>query len=337
MFAFRMNAQRGRLPAGFIVVALMFYAIDGAIVHSPVFAEQPGLLAGAASFDLTLGVTLMWWLMVVRRGRAPFRSLLPVFVASVAAAMVTLPAGHRDLLHDLRYLAIPCELAVMMAIVVGVRATNRRLAAAGAELDVPERIRALFDGQVPPRIAEIVSTEASMFYFALASWRRRPFVPAGSTAFSYHKKNGLAGILYTVALASVVETFVVDLLIRIHHPHAANALLAIGLFAVIWLLGFARAVQLRPMLVTHDTLQLRMGLQWMLDVPRTNISSIAYGRASVPPRGTAGYLRLTPQPNVVLTLHEPMRAHGPYGMRRDVTRIGIALDDIKKFECLLNT
>ena len=44
----------------------------------------------------------------------------------------------------------------------------------------------------------------SIFYYALASWRRKPFVPSGATGFSYHKKNGYAGILYTLARMSLV-------------------------------------------------------------------------------------------------------------------------------------
>src|ERR1051325_4051275 len=120
--------ERIRTPIGFVVVALLFYLIDGAIVHSRVFLEKPDLLAAAVSFDLTLGVTLAYWLMVVRPGKAQTRTLLPVFVASIAAAALTLPAGHRDLVHSLRYLAIPFEFAVAGMVVVGVRRTNRRLA-----------------------------------------------------------------------------------------------------------------------------------------------------------------------------------------------------------------
>ena len=185
--------QRFRVPTGFIAVALLFYVIDGAIVHSPVFAEKPDLFAAAVSFDLTLGVTLAWWLMVVRPGQAAVRTILPVFIASIAAAMLTLPAGHRDLLRDLRYLAIPFELAVMGAVIVGVRATNRRLAAAGTALDVPERIRAALGTNVASRLGDIVAMESAIFYYALASWRRKPFTPPAALAFSYHKKNGSAG------------------------------------------------------------------------------------------------------------------------------------------------
>lgn len=152
----------------------------------------------------------------------------PIGFLVVAAAALTLPAGHRDLLQYIRYLAIPFELAVFAAIFVGVRQANRRLAAAGHALDVPERIRAaLTVGAMPPRVADVVAMETSIFFYALAAWRRKPFAPAGARAFSYHRETGLAGLLYTVAGLALVEMFAVDLVVRAHHHTGANVLLAL--------------------------------------------------------------------------------------------------------------
>lgn len=324
--------QRFRAPLGFIAVALTIYLVDAAIVHSPVFLEKPDVIAAAASIDLTFGVTVAWWLMVVRRGRAPARTVLPLFVASIGAAMATLPAGHRNLLHDFRYLAIPFELAAIAAIVAGVRSTNKRLAASGTQLDVPERIRAAFGDSIPPGVADVLAMEGSIFYYALASWRRKPFVPAGAAAFSYHKKNGYAGILYTLARMSLVEMIALDFLVRLRHPHAANVVLAVDLFAAVWLIGLARAVQLRPILVDGSVLRLRLGVQWTADVPIDRITQIEYTRIKAPPKRTPGYLRMAPHPNTMLSLREPIVARGPYGIERAVSRIGLSLDDIKIFQ-----
>jgi hypothetical protein len=124
----------------------------------------------------------------------------------------------------------------------------------------------------------------------------------------------------------------IDFLIRVSHPTAANIVLALSLFAALWLLGFARAVQLRPILLTANELRLRMGLQWSLDVPRSNIASVEYGRVKAPPKRTPCYLRMAPQQTVILNLTSPMSARGVYGMKRTVQRIGLALDDVKVFE-----
>jgi hypothetical protein len=324
--------QSARTPLGFALVAVLFYVIDGLIVHSSVFPRNPDLLSAAVSFDLTIGVTAAYWLMVVKPGHAVRRTALPIFVASIAAAAVTLPAGHRDLLRDLQYLSIPFELAVIGLVVAGVRATNRRLAAAGTELDVPERIRTALSGSVASRVADVVAMECSILFYAFASWRRQPFVPRGAEGYSYHRKNGYAGILYALVGVVMVETFVLDLVVRIRHPFAANVLLAFDVFGVVWLFGFARAVQLRPIVLTRDLLQLRMGLQWAVDVARENIATIEYGRISQPPKGTPGYVRIGSSPNAMITLREPVLAHGPYGFARSVQLIGVHVDDVREFE-----
>jgi hypothetical protein len=329
--------HRLRTPLGFAFAATLFYVVDGAIVHSEIFARRPDLFTAAASFDLTIGVTLAYWLLVVRPGHAAVRTMLPVFLASVGTAALVLPSGHRDFVRDIRYLGIPAEIAVLGLIALGVRRARRRLAEAGVELDLPERIRALLSQPgVPDRITGIVATEFSILYYALAAWRRAPFVPTHARAFSYHRKNALLAILYTLLATAIIELAALDLLLRARHHVAANVFLVVDAFAVLWILGFARAVQLRPILVTDDGLLIRGGVQWSLDVTRSAIETVAIGRVKVPGKRTPGYLRATMgQPNVLITLKHSLVATGAYGTTRTVTRVGFCVDDPNAFSLAL--
>ena len=328
--------ERLRSPLGFALAAALFFVVDGVIVRSEVFARRPDLLAGAASFDLTIGVTLVYWLLVVRPGHAALRTTLPVFLASVAAAALVLPAGHRDFVRYIRYLGIPAELAVLGLIVVGVRRARGRLAAAGVELDVPERIHAVLAPSIPRRVAGVVATEFSILYYALTVWRRAPFAPTRARAFSYHRKNGILAILYTVLATAVIELAALEFLLRALHPVAANIALVVDAFAVLWILGYARAVQLRPILITDDALLIRGGIRWSLDVPRSAIETVDIGRVKAPGKRTPGYLRATMgQPNVLITLTRPLIATGAYATARTVTRVGFTVDDPNTFSLAL--
>jgi hypothetical protein len=326
------SSRSVRTAVRFALVALLFYAIDGTIAHSQLFLDRVEVLGPVVAVDLTFGLTLAWWLIVVRAKRASARSVVAVFVLAIAGAAVTLPAGHRDVLRDFRYLAIPFELALIVGIVVAVRRASRQLAAEGATLDVPERIRAVLAESIPARVADVVAMESAILYYAFASWRRRPFAPAEAVAFTSYRKTGFLGILYTAAGLSVVEVLIVDLVLRTRHPLTANVLLVVGVFGGVWLLGFARAVQLRPILLDRETLRLRMGLQWAIDIPRANIQLVEFDRARIPAdKRTPGYLRLVTQPNVLITLREQQLVRGPYGVRRSVQRVAFAIDDTKKF------
>jgi hypothetical protein len=227
------------------------------------------------------------------------------------------------------FVAAALELAVL-AVFVFIARRTRRLVASQVDADVPERVRAALGGA--SRVADVMAMELAILYYAFASWRRRPFVPAGGRGFSYHRRSGYAGLLYAVVGAVTVEMVALDFLVRARHSQAANVLLVIDLFAAAWLLGFARAVQLRPIIVTTTEVRLRSGLRWALDIPRDMIDSIETGRVKAPSKGTSGYLRLAPgEPNTLITLREPMRAVGSYGSARTVSLVGATLDDATGF------
>ena len=209
---------------------------------------------------------------------------------------------------------------------------SRALAAAGTELDVPERIRATLAAAVPARIAAIVATELSVFYYALIAWRRKPFVPSGAQGFSYHRRNGYAALLFTVIGLAIVELFVADVLLRSRHPHIANGMLAVDVFGLVWLIGFVRAIQLRPIVVSRDAISVRIGVQWAIDIPRESIASASFGRVTVARRGTPEWIRGLPSPNALLTLREPLVAEGPYGIKRPIRFVALSLDDPRSFQ-----
>ncbi|MDB4878121.1 MAG: hypothetical protein JWM41_4567 [Gemmatimonadetes bacterium] len=326
--------QRIRTPLGFIVVALLFYIVDGTLAHSATFGTRPDLFGAAISIDLTLGVTFAYWALVVRPGHATLRTSLPVFALSVVTATLTLPPGQRDLVQFIRYLGIPLEVAVVALVVIGVRRTQQRLAASGVSMDVPERIRASLDDSImQARLADVVAMEASLMFYALASWRRKPFVPPGAQGFSYHKREAYAATLYVLLFVTIVETVAVHFLVRAFAPRVALGLFAVSAFGAVWLLGFARAVQLRPILLSRTELRIRSGVLWSIDIPRASIERIDFGRVKAPAKGTPGYLRAVPgQPNALVELREPVRAIGLYGSERQITRIGLVIDDLTAFQ-----
>jgi hypothetical protein len=329
------RADRALGPAAFALVTLAFFAIDGTLVHSALFPKRPGAFALAATVDLTLGVTLCYWLLVVRPGHARLRTVLPVFVMSVAATALTLPPGYRQLAAYARVLALPAELGILVLIVVGVRRARSRLRASGLRLDVPERIRAALDGGgIYPRVADVMTTEFSLAFYAFAAWRRPPFVPPGARGFSYHRQNAYAAILWTIFFAAVVEMVALHLVLRATAPRVAAIVLAVSILGAVWILGFLRAVQLRPVLVTNDSIAIRSGLQWSVDIPRALIERLEVGRVKTPAKGAPEYLRAVRmgQPNVLLTLREPLIARGPYGTRRVVSVLSLVLDEPRDFE-----
>ena len=228
-------------------------------------------------------------------------------------------------------LLLTVEIAAVAVLVLV--ALLRRRGRRSQTLDVPEAIHdALDKAGLPDRAAKILATEAAVFYYALASWRRKPFAPPGARSFSYHRRNAYAAILYAVFGAALVEMAAVDLIVRARHLTAANVLLVVDALAAIWLFGFARAVQLRPILLDADSLMIRNGLNASVDVTRAN-ATIEFGRVRAAAAGTRGYFRAAMgEPNALITLSEPAAVRRAYGSSRVVDRIGLVLDDPRGFE-----
>ncbi len=230
-------------------------------------------------------------------------------------------------------LLLPLEAAAVAALVVFAIWRRGRRATRSAELDVPERIYfALASMRLSAGAATAIATEAAVVFYAVAAWKRKPFVPSGARAFSYHRRNAYAALLYAVVGIAVVEMTAVDLIVRSRHVTAANVLLVVDALAAVWLLGFGRAVQLRPILLTRDALLIRNGLAARVDVPLSH-ATIEFGRVQAPAKGTPRYLRAAMgQPNALVTLREPAIVRRAYGRGRFVDRIGLVLDDPKSFE-----
>jgi hypothetical protein len=203
-----------------------------------------------------------------------------------------------------------------------------------ASLDLPEQIDAtLVEMLGNRRLASVLGMELSILYYAFASWRRPAFAPAGTRAFSYHVQSSLAAIFGVLVLGSVGELVAVHFLLRTISPRAAWTLTIVSVIGVLWLVGFLRAAMLRPVLLSDTHLFVRTGLQWRLDVPLAEIAHVAIGRVPPSPNepGTLRAVRFG-QPNVSLSLRQPMVARGAYGSERSVTRVLLTLDDRSAFE-----
>lgn len=320
-------------------VIAVVYGVELLAVRSASFVRHPQLLAGAVAFDLTIFVPLLYWATVVRRGLARWSTVIGVFLASLIGARLVLPVGQAGMLVWERLLVAPVELGIIAYVVVKVRRTTRAMRGSPMVLDVPERIAtALRDAFPNPMVERALSSELTLMYFAVASWRRRPHVPPGTTPFTYHMKSGIVGLFSAMLGAAVVELFVVHLLIHSRAPRLAWTLAALSALGVVWLLGFIRSLVLRPVLVSDEAVIVRGGVAWTLEIPRSAIERVEGGRIlKAPPKRAPEHLQGTPvaQPNLLVTLREPLEAHGLYGRRKLVRTVSMRLDEAERFRALL--
>jgi hypothetical protein len=179
--------------------------------------------------------------------------------------------------------------------------------------------------------------ELGVLYYALGCWGKRP---AGneSMAFSYHRRGSYGAIVAALLMVLPVEMVAVHFGLQTWSRPAAWILTGLELYGVLWLIGDYQAVRLRPLLVDGDALYVRLGLRWTARVPYEQIRRARpRERGEVCTRRSPGYLSaaLLVDPQLILELDESVLARGPYGIRKKVTRVGLAVDDVDRLKAAL--
>ena len=151
----------------------------------------------------------------------------------------------------------------------------------------------------------------------------------GQVAFSVHRASGFRALVLTLLTVSVLESFVVHLVVLRWSAAVAWALLVVSAYGAVFLLAHLRAVSLRPVTLTPERLCLRVGFVWQLSVPLADLRGVeAIDDAPTPDDGTLDMARLlVATPNLRLSFTAPVAATGMYGMQRSVTSVALHVDD----------
>lgn len=312
----------------FALTAATIYPLLWHLSRSMATLPQANLVGMAASCDLLVTVPLLYYCLLVRPGHSSVAALAAIVLAGARTAGVLFPGDAQGWHAAIRWIGLPLELGMIVAVV-------RRLRRVDHSLDVAARLRAGSGAVVRNRwMAELLAAELEVFYFALFSWRAKPQVPSGWRAFSAGDASGFSMLSVVMAAGLVFEGVAMHLLLLRWSHTAAWVATGFDVYALIWVLALARSLRLQPILVGESELVLRLGLLWRVEISRENILACRRVGHTFEAPQQAGYLSLVKinQPQWVLELREPVWVKGPYGLRRWVSSIGVAVDDAAGFE-----
>jgi len=314
----------------------VIYAVAVAIVSRLGQIENPDVIAGALTLDLTLLVPLLYYLLLVRLRGWPVVTVLPVFLISVLAAGWLIPETQHRVLDLVYYAAALAELALIMVIAykaLQLRKAYRERAAAG--LDVYESLRESACAVLGPLAGGALAYEATLGYYAVVGWTRSPTV--GPRSFTAYREVAYIPLMVAAMIALVVETVGVHFLLRLWSPVAAWIVTGISLYTLIWLIGDIHAVRLRPIEICGETLHLRLGLRWTATIPLASIECVRDPGGEVK-ASKKDHLKalLLGGPNRRIQLAGPVRVVGLYGLTRQVTTIDLHVDDPARFGAALD-
>lgn len=324
---FALTIDRRVRYTAFLLLALAINLVDRAIVGTIADPGRRMIVSAAATLDLVIVVCAIYYWLLVRPGIRGRVSLIPIALLGALRATFLYP-NARTLAA---FAAGACEVALIAFVVIQVRDKVRRNPGQRAG-DPVDLLRASLE-PILPGAARFFAAELSIFYYALFSWRAKPYVPQGAQSFSLHKKGGHADLLYIVAFAGTMEIVPLHLLLHHWSPLASWIVTGLSLYGMLWLIGLARSIALRPVLVGPDYLDVKFGLLFRLRIPRESITAVRRSdpadAATVVPRRSG--------PNVFMEFADILEAEGPFGLRRPVRRLALSVDEEADFSKALHT
>ncbi|NUO80412.1 hypothetical protein HUU05_10080 [candidate division KSB1 bacterium] len=318
----------------FVGMAATIGLVEIGIVASALFAQNPDMFAFAITCDIALVIPILYYFLAVRRKHVPPITLVPIFILSLVLAGLILPVEQHAYL-DLLKLVIPAlELLVLSYIVVKIRAIIRSFREVRTDALYFSDALAESCARVLGQLSGLgfILTEFSLLYCAIWGWFNKYKTGKASDAvFCYHRKSGYGAILGAIVMMLVVETLALHLLLQTWSALAAWIFTGLSAYSLLWMIGDYHAMRLHPIILRDDTLSLRTGLRWRVNLPLDQITAIEKFRAREQRGKEYLSMALFGSPRLVLHCKAPVLVHGLFGLKRVVTQIGLSIDEEKLF------
>ena len=319
----------------FAALSVLLLAVEAWVATFAETNRQPGIMAIAIAADLIVGVPLLYYMLLVRRGFLPPVSIVAVFALTLIAVRVVLPSSQQSLPGFTEFLILAIELSLAVLVLFKLRHIVRDVRIAKQErLYFVDALRAgLRMSLRSDLVTGLLVAEVSMFYFAFAGWFMR-FETSNHDAsvYSYHQKSSLRVFLGPLVVLALIETGLLHLVIGIWSQAGAWAFTAINVYTLLWLVGHFQATRLQPVIVNDEYIYWRTGLIWRGQTALSNIAEIRKPAASDLEAPGFVNVSLEGKPDVIVVLKETELLESLFGRKKEAGVIGIKLDDPGVFQ-----
>lgn len=298
-------------------------------------------LAGLLMLELP---ALAWFLVLKRRGFSAY-SIVPIAVVGALIARVGLPPESRPeaFLAAMGSVLLVGQIGLIAHFVlVGVRRTQVLPASGDLLTRTMGWVRVAWPGN---RLTAAIAYELVVLAFAFGfRWpgssgsntdcSRDAGLKAGAwegpfRTFTIHRTTGLLSLLWALLLLSVVELFAAHIILSLWSARAAWIASGIEAYGVIWVVGFIRSIERRPIKVSGGRLMLRFGLLYDAEFELDDISTVDVSIGGITVKRTPDVVlcAVLNSPNILVTFARPVDISGPYGRIRKVKQLALLVDD----------
>jgi len=316
---------KNRLLA-FSAIFILIPTIAWLIIHSRVFHGNEAIFSIGMTIDIAIVIPVAYFLLIRKSSIPPF-SVVFIFLAGLFLASNLIPVANQEFLNHLK-LAVPLvELALLSLLIQKIsRIVKQQRISTGSGIDFVESLRdVLFKNLGNRTAANIMTTEASMFYFLIRGWKKDDS-DSSEKSFTCHRKSSYAVIVWTFVFLIIIESFAVHLVLSKLNVTLAWVVTALSIYGVLFFVGDFNAIRRRTIYFDDEHLHLRTGIRWFSKIPVTEIDRVELTRISEKSNSNLN-LVLFGDPNVKIVFKSPQSAIGLYGITRQFSCAFLFLDE----------
>lgn len=342
MFALR---RKNLLLVGLLVALIV---ISNFFIYRLEFMQPlPNEVALGSLIDLMFVIPLLIYFFLMKK-KYSLKYMVPLAFAGYGVALLIIPHGFLSSYSFVKYIVLAGEGAFLLVefyIVFKLLKNLPSIIRYMKKLDVP-----FFQNQISQslsrhlksssRLVDIITSEISMFYYSLFSWKAKRVTPKeDQQIFTFHQKTSVIALYIMLIHALVIESVGLHFLLHNWNEIIAYISLALNIYTLIYILGEIQAIRLNPIVLSKKHLYLQVGLGKGLSVPLESIKSITSYEgpevlSSIESKKVFDCVLpdLTKEkPAFEIELYAPMEAKFMYGFKKKVTKVHLRPDDPQGF------
>lgn len=176
------------------------------------------------------------------------------------------------------------------------------------------------------------SVLAELRAFRYVFQRKAGASSGGRVVFFLAERDGIKGVYLAILVLSLFEIPAVHVMLHAWRPSLAWAVLVPSLVSVLYFYGLFNALTARPTAITATELQIRLGLEFTLTTPLSNIAHVKRSSpASEPLPATIIRTSKSSRPTLVIQFHQPVHGVRAFGRTQVGDAVALSTTDDARF------
>jgi hypothetical protein len=331
----------------YLFLLLLILSANYSLYHFPIFVPLDAKIVIASLIDFILVIPVLTYFFIIRRKHSLKTIVIPI-LGGFAAAYFIIPQELLQSYSQLTWLIIAIEAMILALEIFLLYKIVSKLPTLIKEfknrsnegLYFYENITITLDSIMPnSAMKKIMTTELSIYFYSLFSYRKKAISLSNVNTFTYHHKTSAIALNIMLIHAIAIETIGLHYFLHGINPILSYILLFLNVYSVLLFLADIQATRLSPLQIRSNELILQIGLMKRITVPFESISEFHYynGPETISKKELESTFDartndfIQEKPKFELTLKESLTAQHLYGFTKKVNRILITVDEPDRF------